>query len=97
MLIKTSEIQKEIVIYTDDTYFDGFSNLIAEKKGDKRILVGFLASENGLLVNEILPDGKVRFSPLFELPVTISNERVLSVGGRQGLICEKDKTVDFCT
>ncbi len=89
------QIQKEILIYTDQTFFDGFSNLIAEKKGDKTILVAFPASENALLVNEIFPDGKVGYSPLFQTPDTFSNERVLSVGGRQGLVDAKENKLDF--
>ncbi|MBO5409549.1 MAG: hypothetical protein J6A61_09160 [Clostridia bacterium] len=91
------QIKKEILIYTDQTFFDGFSNLIAEKKGDKKILVGFCASENALLVNEIFPDGTVGYCPLWETADTFSNERVLSPAGRQGLINHKEKKLDFGT
>lgn len=91
------QIGKEIIIYTDDTCFDGFSNMIAVKKADKKIVVAFSASENAFLVNQILPNGKVGISPLFDIPETLSNERVLSTGGRQGILDVKEKTVDFCT
>lgn len=88
-------LQKELLVYTDDTAFDAFSNLIAEKKGEKTILVGFAVSENALLINEILPDGKVKYSPLFELPETVSNERVLSNNNKSAYIDAKNNTLDF--
>ncbi len=89
------QIGREIIIYTDDTCFDGFSNMVAVKKGEKKILVAFSASENAFLVNNILPDGKVGISPLFDIPETLSNERVLSPNGKQGILDAKNKTVDF--
>ena len=91
------QIKKEILIYTDTTFLDGFNNLIAEKKGDKKIVVAFCASENALLINEIFPDGTAGYVPLFETPETFSNERVLSPAGRQGLIDAKEKKLDFGT
>lgn len=89
------QIGREIIIYTDDTCFDGFSNMIAVKKGEKKILVAFSASENAFLVNKLNPDGTVGISPLFDIPETLSNERVLSPNGKQGILDAKNKTVDF--
>ncbi len=89
------QIGREIIIYTDDTCFDGFSNMIAQKKQEKKIVVAFCASENAFLVNKIFPDGKVGISPLYEIPETLSNERVLSPNGKQGILDAKNKTVDF--
>ena len=89
------QLGKEIIIYTDDTCFDGFSNMVAVKKQEKKIVVAFCASENAFLVNKIHSDGKVGFSPLFEIPETLSNERVLSSSGKQGILDAKNKIADF--
>ena len=89
------QIGREIIIYTDDTCFDGFSNMVAQKKQEKKIVVAFSASENAFLVNKIFPDGKVGISPLYEIPETLSNERVLSPSGKQGVLDAAKKTVDF--
>lgn len=89
------QLQKELLVYTDDTFFDRFSNLIAEKRQDKTIVVGVPVSENAFLVNELCSDGKVKFSPLYEIPQTLSNERVVSLGGKPGLIDAKEQTLDF--
>ena len=89
------KIGEELSSCTDEILFDGFSNLIAVKKGEKKILVAFSASENAFLVNQIHNDGKAGFSPLFEIPESLSNERVLSPKGIQGTLDAKAKTVEF--
>ena len=89
------QIGREIIIYTDDTCFDGFSNMVAVKKQEKKIVVAFSASENAFLVNKINSDGTAGISPLYDIAETLSNERVLSPTGKQGLLDAKNKTVDF--
>lgn len=91
------QLEKEILVYTDETCFDSFSNLIACRNGEKTVVVGVCVSENALLINEILPDGRVRYTPLSEPEKTLSNERVLSPGGRQGLLFLEENILDFCT
>lgn len=90
-----SQLSKELLIYTDDAYLDSFSNLIARRKGNKSVVVGFGASENAFLVSKILSDGKVKVSPLYEAAESLSGQRVLSPGGKQGVFSAKDNTVDF--
>lgn len=88
-------IKEELACCTDEIIFDAFSNLIAVKHGEKNILIAFCASENAFLVNKILPNGKVGFSPLFEIPESFSNERVLLPNNEQGILDAKENTVDL--
>lgn len=90
------QLRKELLIYTDDCFFDGFSNLVAERKGEKQIVAVVCASENAFLVSDIKPDGKVKISPLFEVNEAFSGARVLSPAGKQGILDAKENTVDFC-
>lgn len=92
-----SQLRKELLIYTDDCFFDGFSNLIAERKGEKGVLAAICASENAFLVSQLQPDGKVKISPLFDIPESYNGARVLSPAGRQGILDAKECTVDFFT
>ncbi|MBP3448300.1 MAG: hypothetical protein J6K51_04715 [Clostridia bacterium] len=92
-----SQLSKELLIYTDDTCFDGFSNLIAKRNGTKSVVVGFGASENAFLVSEIMENGKVKVSPLFPVAEACSGQRVLSPNGKQGIFDAKENTVDFFT
>ena len=89
------KIGEELSSYADEILFDGFSNLIAVKNPKQKTLVAFSASENAFLVNQIHADGKGGFSPLFEIPESLSNERVLSPKGHQGMLDAKAKTVEF--
>ena len=66
-------------------------------KGKASVVVGFGVSENAFLVSGILPGGKAKVSPLFEVAETVSGERVLSPNGKQGIFDAKENTVDFCT
>ncbi len=91
------QLSKELLIYTDNAFFDGFSNLVAQRKGESSVVVGFAASENAFLVSDILADGKVKISPLFEVPEALSGQRVLSPAGKQGILNAKENTVDFFT
>ncbi|MBR5240142.1 MAG: hypothetical protein IKW04_06180 [Clostridia bacterium] len=90
-------IGEELSSYADEIFLDGFSNLVAIKQGKKKTVVSFSASENAFLINQILPDGKAGFSPLFEIPESLSNERVLSPNAQQGRLDAKAKTVTFAT
>ena len=45
------QLQKELFVYTDRTFFDNFSNLIAEKKQGKTVVIGAPVSENAFLIN----------------------------------------------
>lgn len=89
------QLRKELLIYTDDAFLDGFSNLIAKRNGTKEILAAFCASENAFLVSEIKADGKGKVSPLFSVDEALSGSRVLSPNGRQGIFDAKENTVDF--
>lgn len=91
------QLSKELLIYTDNTFFDGFSNLVAQRKGEPSVVVGFAVSENAFLVSDILADGKVKISPLFAVSEALSGQRVLSPNGKQGILNAKENTVDFCT
>ena len=90
-------IGEELSSCVDEILIDGFSNLIAVKNPKQKTVIAFSASENAFLVNQIRADGKAGFSPLFEIPESLSHERVLSPKGLQGILDVKEKTVDFKT
>jgi hypothetical protein len=91
-------IKKEIEKYAETIYFDAFDNLIVspENINDDTILIGIEASENALLINEILDNGLVEFSPYKELDKNIIYQKAF-ISNKKGLIFgdEKNYKIDF--
>ncbi len=89
------QLGKELTPYADQIFSDSFENLIVERNGKKRVVVCLCVSENALLINQLTPDGKAKFSPLYPLADTLCNERILSYANRLALIDPKANTLDF--